>query len=120
MRQRCLEHLLLLGTQFAEMGVDIFDCSVFAQQFGCTYRAHSLYARHIVRCIPAKGKHIDNLRRAAYFVLCAEFGRTINFLLISAFARLVLENMVFDELSVILVRCHHIDIHSFLRAAFGH
>ena len=117
MRQRRLEHLLLLGAQFAQVGVDALHRAVLCEQLRGADRAHALHSRHIVRRIPAKRQHIDNLRRAGDVVLGAELRRAIDFLLSSALARLVLEDMVLYQLAVVLVGRDHVYVHAFKGAA---
>ena len=107
------ELLLLPHRQLVQMRVNPLDAAVLAQQLRGAYRSHARHARHVVRCIPADRENIDDLRGRRDLPLVAYLRNAQQLVLSPALARLDLQDVRRDQLSVILVRRHHIHLETF-------
>ena len=101
------------------MSIDVLYCAILLEQFGGALLPHSPHSGHIVRCVAADGKHVDDLPRTVDAVFFAEF-RDIDHLVVSPFAGFILEDMVFQKLAVVLVGGDHEHVEPFRSRAFGH
>ena len=120
MRAGFLEQLPLARGQFVQVGVDVLDRAVCADEFGGAYLAHAFYAGHVVGGIAAEGEQFNDLYRCLDAIFGAYFRDTENLFVSSRLAGFVLPDMGIDQLPVILVGRDHIDIEALSLGAFGH
>ena len=109
-----LECRLLFRSQLVKMAVYFPGGPVFSYEFLCPDFSHSLHSGDIVRCVTADCQDFDDLFRVADAVFFANFRFAEDFPVTSGLARLVLDYMVGHELSVILVRSHHVHCEPFV------
>ena len=114
------ELCLLSCRKFVDVPVDVLDCAVLCNQFSGSYFAYALDSWHIIRCIAAKCKHFNDLRRIVNAVFLADCLDIHDFVGASGFSRLDLEDVFFDELAVVLVRRDHIDLFAGCSLTFCH
>ncbi len=62
MRAGFLEQLPLARGQFVQVGVDVLDRAVCADEIGGAHLADALHAGHVVGGVAAEGEHLDNLQ----------------------------------------------------------
>ena len=117
---RGYEHIPLLLGQGVDIRVDILQGTIFRDQFAGPDLADALDARDVVRSVSADGEHVDDLLRPVDPVTGADLRYADDFVIAAGTAGLVLPDMVGDQLTVILVRRHHIDIHALGRGFDGH
>ena len=106
------EHRLLARAELFQMGVDILHGPIFRDELGSTDFSDALDARNVVGRIAAEGQHLDDLGRIGDSVFPADGGLVDHFVLAPAFSGFDLKDMVCNQLTVILVRGHHVDIRS--------
>ena len=108
--QGLAERGLLLGGQFVEVRLDAFQRPVFRHQFAGAHFADAGDALHIVGRITPDGQDVDDLGGVVDAVMGADGGLVDDFLVSAALAGLVLENVVVDHLSQVLVGRDHIHV----------
>ena len=107
------ELLLLLRSEFSDMGIDSIQATVLCEQLGSTHGTDALHSRHVVGTVAAQGKHINHLRAGCYVPLFANLLLAQQFILPAGFPGAELVDMRSDHLPVILVGRYHIYIHFF-------
>ena len=115
-----LELRFLPRSQLVQMLVDLFHGTVFRDQLAGSDLSDSFDSRHIVGRVPADGQHVDDLLWRLDSVLFTDFLDADDLVVKSALSWLVLPDVRLDQLPVILVWSHHVDIQPFPGAAFGH
>ena len=108
-----LECRLLFRSQLVKMAVYFPGGPVFSYEFLCPHFSHTFHSRDIVRGVSADSQDFNDLFRVADAVFSADLFFSEDFPFTSGLARLVLDYMVGHELSVILVRSHHIHCEPF-------
>ena len=116
---RLLEHRFLLRGEFVQMLVYSFDRAVSGHQFAGTDFSDPLYSRDVVGRVSADGQHLDDLERGLDPVFGAYLLHAQDLVVSSCLARLVLPDMVFDQLAVVLVGSYHVHVQSFGCASLG-
>ena len=117
---RSFEQLPLTGRQFIQMGINVLDTSVFAEQLSSPNFTDALHSGHIVGSVSAYRQDIDYLLRPLYAIPGTDGGNVQYFVLSPALSRLVLEDMLLYQLAVILVGGHHIHVETLPCAALCH
>ena len=109
-----LECRLLFRSQLVEVAVYFFCGSVLSYEFPCPHFSHTFHSRNIVGGVSADSQDFNDLFRVADAIFFANFRFAEDFPVTSGLARLVLDYMVGHELSVILVRSHHVHCEPFV------
>ena len=102
------------------MSVDFLYCTVLGYELACTYFADSFDSGNVVGRVAAYGQDLDDLFRPCDVVFLADLCDIDDFIVGAGLARLVLKYVLGDQLTVVLVRSHHVYGKAFLFSPLGH
>ena len=114
------EHVTLLLRQGIDVGIDVLESPVLGDQLAGPDFADTLDAGDVVGGVATDGQHVDHLLRAVDAVAGADLGDADDLVVTAGAARLVLPDMVGDQLSVVLVGSNHVDVHPLRGGPDGH
>ncbi len=115
-----LEERPLLRGQLVQIVINPLHGAVEAQQFLRADLPHALHTGNIVGGVPADCQVVNHLHRLVHAVFLTDFCLVEQFAVRTGLPRPELEDMVGDKLSVVFVRCHHIDRKSLALSLFRH
>ena len=107
-------HLLLQrALQLVRRGQQILDAAELLDELLCRLLAHSRTARDVVHRIAHQSEHVDDLQGRLQSPLPLHFLHSEYLCLVaSAHGRTVDAHAVGDELTVVLVGCHHVGLYA--------
>ena len=114
------ECLLLLRSEFVDVGIYVLNRSVLGYELARADFTDSLHSRNVVGGVSAYCKDLDELFGGLDAELFAYLGDVHQLVVASGFAWLELGDVLGYELAVVLVRGYHIHVKPFFFSTFGH